>query len=156
MDYRQLMDYKMANMNKNHSEGSIASWYVLNETMSFCESYLAEENDVEASTSSAPVFSLSVVSTDVQAYGNLSNRWNLSDTDVEDAHWCVLINCDEIEPYRKHHKENVAIDRGDHKSRFPNFLREWVRPYMNISLFILIYIQLPCLIIIVYICVYRR
>ena len=74
MDYRKLMDYKMANMNKNHSEGSIGSWYVLNETKSFCESYLEEENDVESSSSSAPVFSLSVVSTDVQPYGNLSNR----------------------------------------------------------------------------------
>ena len=121
------MDYKNANLNKQKSEGSIAQWYLIHETMAFCESYLEEENDgEEVSTSSTSTFSLSVVSNDVQGFGKLKTKWNLTRTDVDEAHWAVLLNCDEIVAYKDYHQTSVARDLVDHKIRFPNYLREWV------------------------------
>ena len=126
------MDYKNANKNKRHPEGSIKQWYLLTETMAFCESYLDEDNDVEASSSSGPTFVLSVVSNDVHAFGNLTSTWNLTIQDVNDAHWCVLINCDETEAYRAHHLTHFSRNNQEHhKRRFPNVLLECVSIYVH-------------------------
>ena len=130
------MDYKHANLNKYKSEGSIAQWYIIQETMSFCESYLQEENDGEdaSTSSSAPKYSISVYSDDVVVFGNLHRKWNLSRDDLAEAHWAVLLNADEIDIYRQYHLANVATDLEDHKRRFSDYLLEWVSQHLFLEL----------------------
>ena len=103
--------------------------------MTFCESYLEEENDgEEASTLSPPSFSLSVVSDDVQGFGKLKPKWNLSTTDVDEAHWAVLLNADEMDIYRQYHLANVDTDLEDHKRLFSGYLLEWVSQHLFLEL----------------------
>lgn len=128
--YRQLMDYKGANLNKANPEGSIQQWYLNTETISFCEAYLEEENEVEPTATSSKM--ISVVNDDVHPWGNLSRKWNLRAKDVQDAHWCVLMHCDEIDNYRNYSLTNVCNgDHDMHKRNFPEILNQVVSFYLS-------------------------
>jgi hypothetical protein len=104
MYYRTLRRYKATMRNKAHPEGSIAEAYTLRECLAFCKNYLngvemtlhikERYNDEEEESTAT----LSVFSHKVRPIGGVKYV-NLPYLDHELAHWYVLNNCEEIQPY---------------------------------------------------------
>ena len=84
----------------------------------------------------APEFNISVVSTCVKASGVLRKR-TLSDEEITEAHWCILLHCTEAQYFVDRHKSQEVCN-GDmvrHKREFPDFLHDFVSKEPLISFY---------------------
>ena len=99
---RALGRYKSYVKNKARPEGSIAEAYIINESLSFCSLYLdsieTKFNCVERNDDGGQrVGGLSVFSQNVRPFGKA--QIELSQQEIDIAHWYVLNNCDEVQEY---------------------------------------------------------
>ncbi|KAL6185939.1 hypothetical protein ACLB2K_042061 [Fragaria x ananassa] len=120
---RQLGDFKKSNRNKHFPEGSITAAYIQVECITYCNTYLNNEDIVGESSrvGSSQQFNLSVVSNDVQPYGRLNNSERLSNVEIKEAPWSILQHCNEAERYFKSHLEKQDDNEAIHKRDFPDY-----------------------------------
>ena len=106
---RYLSNLKGFVRNRAHPEGSIAEGYVINEMLTFLSMYLPgtetkfsrperncdnERDDVSER--------LSLFSMSTRPMGKAKVKPALSQKELDDAHWYILSNCEEVEPYLKY------------------------------------------------------
>ena len=99
-----MREYKSAVTNKARPEGSIAEAHVMNECLTFCSMYLRRVEtkftrpqrniDVDEILTDG----LSVFSNVARSYGKKDFRI-LTLQEMDDMHWYVLNNCEEVEAY---------------------------------------------------------
>lgn len=99
---RFLGDLKGYVRNRAHPEGSIAEAYVVNECLTFCSFYLhgieTHFNREERNCDIVEDGGLSVFSYRFRSLG-AAKYVQMSPNELEMAHWYVLSNCEELEPY---------------------------------------------------------
>ena len=103
---RALGDYKQYVKNKARSEGSIAEAVIINEAITFCSMYMQNiethfnrrprNYDGDASNNQ----DITVFRQNCRPFGAVGVKL-LSLQEVERAHWFILSNCDEVQPYIK-------------------------------------------------------
>lgn len=120
----------------NHSnpEANLVQAYLASESMSYCRLYLSssESNPQNQTGEGQSTWNLSVVSNDVRVRGEQKRR-QLTPIELEQAHWHVLQNCDEVQIYMFRHKAHlletgIRPDRVDAVQRreFANHFKEKV------------------------------
>ena len=128
-NYRQLGEYGDFVQSKSAPEGCIAEAYIAHECVTYAKLYLGAWNE---SIPEEPMpFNLSILSRDVEVSGNMPDSYNLTDREVEIAHWWVLINCPEVEFWKDIHLHcpDVGGDVNYHNSTFANYFLNWVRNF---------------------------
>ncbi|KAL5831637.1 hypothetical protein ACOSQ4_016991 [Xanthoceras sorbifolium] len=104
-----LHRYKTYVKNKARPEGSIAEAYIVNESLTFCSMYLhsieTQFNRIHRNDDGGlRTQSLSIFSQQAQPFGGV-HRSELSRSEIECAHWYVLNNCQEVQPFLDKHRE---------------------------------------------------
>lgn len=108
---RSLRTLKQYVKNKARPEGSIAEAFTANEALTFCSMYLhgietkfnrtiRNDDVIDSRTSNnngcLPIFSLKARPT-----GHPRSK-ELSSAELKKAHWYILTNCEEVDPYRRY------------------------------------------------------
>lgn len=129
---RQLGSYKQKVANKRFPEGSITEKYLTEEAITYCRLYIGvEEDDEEADvTHDAAHHDLSVVSDLVRPQNEYCRR-RLSGDEIAEAHWQVLIDCDEVTPYMNVHETEYMRTYPNQqeqarRNNFHPFFLDWV------------------------------
>lgn len=101
---RALGDYKQYVKNKARPEGSIAEAVIINEAITFCSMYMQNiethfnrrprNYDGDASNSQE----ITVFRQNYRPFGAVGVKL-LTRQEVQRAHWFILSNCDEVQPY---------------------------------------------------------
>ena len=142
--YRQLGQYKGFCSNRRYAESSIAEAYIAHECVTYCHMYLQPENDNSETMHDASQFNLSVVATCVNASGGVFPRsFKLTNKEVVEAQWCVLLHCTEVDYFRNRHLQFVCS--GDHalnKRDFPDYFLPWECFFLTLHYLHYIYMSL--------------
>lgn len=95
--------------NKNHPEASIAKQYLMNENITFLSMHFPL--DMETKFNRRPrnfdgvndqqKEGISVFSMRTRPFGKVNPKYSLSGGEIDKAHWYILCNCEEVEPYLK-------------------------------------------------------
>lgn len=99
--------------------------------MTYCNLYLEVGEGQEGTSTTTPsVFDISVVSELVRPQG-YNSRARLSGEDILEAHWQVLLNCDEVSSYLDAHEELYTQHYPDHNDKdrrlhFHRYFIGWV------------------------------
>ncbi|XP_052294335.1 uncharacterized protein LOC107178912 isoform X1 [Citrus sinensis] len=132
---RALGRYKSYVKNKARPEGSIAEAYIINESLSFCSLYLdsieTKFNRVERNDDGGQrVGGLSVFSQNVRPFGKA--QIELSQQEIDIAHWYVLNNCDEVQEYLDEHKRLLQRECGANLNKRQQLLfPKWLAAHMR-------------------------
>lgn len=110
---RNLGTYKKYVTNKARPEGSIAEAYIVNEAITFCSMYFREietrfnqdERNIDVEHNQVDG-GLSVFSQRVRPFSG-KKYVMLDRKEVDKAHWYVLYNCDEVQPYLNEHEDEL-------------------------------------------------
>lgn len=101
-EFRFLGSLKRFVRNKARPEGSIAEAYVVKECLTFCSMYLrgieTHFNMDERNNDKADDDDITVFSQQVRTFG-ATQFISLPKEEQDMAHWYVLTNCEEMEPY---------------------------------------------------------
>jgi hypothetical protein len=120
-------------MSKSAPEGCIAEAYIAHECVTYTKLYLGASKE---SIPEEPMqFNLSILSRDVEVYGNMPNSYKLTDHELAIAHWWVLINCPEVDYWKDIHLhcQEVGGDVNYHNSTFADYFGPWVRNFHLIT-----------------------
>lgn len=127
--------------NKNYPEGSIAEAYISKECTTFCSMYL---NGIET------VFNregrnddggdrgpgLAVFTQNGRPFGLIQREPDVSANNFEMAHWFVLYNSCEVDPYREEHKNLLQIESAFNitarqRKEFPKWFKDRMTQLRN-------------------------
>ena len=121
--------------NTRYPEGSIAERYIASESVTYCRSYLQLEQHGEADP---PLWNISCVSPKVKPdIMDNSGDIRLTDEQLADAHWQILIDTEEVNDYFEEHKIKYTERYGeevDYRHRRRSFLR-WFLKYVRTSVY---------------------
>ncbi|CAL1383444.1 unnamed protein product [Linum trigynum] len=118
--------------NRAYPEGSIAEAYLVDECLTFCSMYLdgieTQFNAPERNYDIEEDGNLSIFSTKVRPIGG-SQYVPLSDEELEMAHWYVLSNCEDVQPYMEEHLNSIEahdlVRKHDvYKKQFPKWFQK--------------------------------
>ncbi|XP_074560566.1 uncharacterized protein LOC141816719 [Curcuma longa] len=120
--------------NKARPEGSIAEGYIVNEALTFSSLYMSQIETrftrPERNKDVQPVIcNLSVFSQQARVFGNQHNQ-KLPATLHKKAHWYILNNCKEVDPYRNEHLQLLSHKVPSnqllqyHERDFPQWFRD--------------------------------
>lgn len=94
--------------NKACPEGSIAEGYIVNESLTFLPMYLPTmetkfsrpERNYNGANEQRNV-GISVFSMKTRPFGKDKAKYLLLEEELDKAHWFILSNCEEVEPYMR-------------------------------------------------------
>ncbi|XXG68738.1 hypothetical protein AAC387_Pa06g1756 [Persea americana] len=99
--------------NRARPEGSITEAYIVKECLTFCSMYLRQTDRVERYDDGGERGSgRSIFTQIVRTIGLMLRAHDPSQREHDKAHWFVLKNCPEVEPYLQEHKKLVQDQRG--------------------------------------------
>lgn len=122
--------------NKAHPESSIAEAYIVNESMTFCSMYLCDietkfnhDGHINDETQEGQNNNgLSVFAQKACPFGGKSFL-ELSQQQHEAAHWYILNNCEELQPYLNEHFNQLKMESNANllqrqQKHFPKWFKE--------------------------------
>ncbi|XP_031248828.1 uncharacterized protein LOC116106594 [Pistacia vera] len=124
--------------NKARPEGSIVEGYMVNEALTFCSMYLrgieTRFNRVERNDDSLhghPEGVLSVLCQKARPWGS-RKLIELPPDELQKAHWYVLNNCEELQPFLQEHLKELEALNCDNIFKTPGQLfPKWFADHMN-------------------------
>lgn len=111
----------------------------MHECVTYCNRYLKDPPPPTASDRSARI-NLSVVTNVVRPFRGVLKE-SLTREELIEAHWVVLRDCDEVEPYMMSYRERLqALNQNKSsawiekmvKKKFPDYFFQWVRTYVSV------------------------
>lgn len=120
--------------NKARPEGSIAEAYIVQECLTFCSMYLKkgldkpERNDDGGERGSG----MEIFKQNVRLFSPISRAPNPSNNERELAHWFVLFNSPEVDPYLEEYKNIVQLQQGGDLNEIQRAeFAKWFKKRMN-------------------------
>ncbi|XP_058214912.1 uncharacterized protein LOC131326234 [Rhododendron vialii] len=100
--------------NKARPEGSIAEAYILKECITFCSMYLKRgtKNPERNNDGGIRGLGMEIFHQRVRLFSPITRAPDPSQKEREMAHWFVLYNCPEVEPYLEEHESIIQIPQG--------------------------------------------
>ena len=127
----ELGSYKKSVKSRRYPEGCISEHYITQESTTYCNLYMgvAERRDERIDTNVSQ-YGISVVSELVRPDQCIS-RARLTEQDILEAHWRVLLECNEMRHYLGEHEklymqENQDFDEKSRRMNFYPYFLNWV------------------------------
>lgn len=114
-----------------YPEGSITERYICQEAVTYCNLYLEDGEGLDSTPTLPPtIYDISVVSELVRPQSYIP-RARLSHTEIAEAHWQVLLECNEVSHYLDEHeklwREHFPNSNEDaRKINFHPYFLDWV------------------------------
>ncbi|KAJ8615538.1 hypothetical protein MRB53_034910 [Persea americana] len=97
--------------NRARPEGSIAEAYIVKECLTFCSMYLRQTDRVERYDDGGERGpGMSVFTQTVRPIGLMPRAHDPSQKEHDNAHWFVLNNCPEVEPYLQSQSSGLVVE----------------------------------------------